>query len=778
MKLTSIRRLLWIGIALLGQHALAAAPLHRLPVEKRVSDTAGKVLYTVELRDEAMSGQSDWVDPRERERFASRHGGHAVNAVRRFEREYGFRHEGMTSWTGLSFGAFLTPAQVARLQDDPHVTSIHEVAGWTFGAQPASPPWFDWAAGDETYSWGHAAIGGISIGGTDPRTGASTAPPIYVIDAGVGNHVDLPNIRQLAVRASIAPVGCYPHATHVAGIIAATVKNGGGSAAGVIAGAPITSVPAVTFNKAPAAGSPVVCADVDPQFPSVNDQIVGEAIDAVRADLATTGKVGVVNISMNRGQLSWDPAGFANNNSRLVRLATPDPATGYRGAVVVQSAGNAWENACFVSYSNASFRADPADGILVVGGIDAKGQMVAPPNPSDLNATGYNNFPFAGNERGSNRGPCVDLWAPSTAIRSTWGPTRGYDPSVPDTWQSQFVTYSNYVNLSGTSMAAPYVSGVAAAILQRNPGLTPAQVEQQIRAAAFSTGQVDTSFDCAALGGCPVRTVTNPVAILHDNPLTSRLANISTRSWVGTGNDVLIGSFVAAGGGKTVVIHGRGPALGVQGALANPVLTLVHNGVVIASNDDWQQAANASQLAALGFGLPDPHEAAILITLPEGGAYSAILSGAGNTVGVGLVAVYEVDHPEIELIGLATRGFSNSGDGVMIGGIIVQPAAGLENVPRTVLVRVRGPSLAAAGIGNPLPDPLVTFVPGNGEPPFAVNNWADLPGASEVNKLAFGPPDPRDVAFLATLRPNVGYTVIVQGVGGTTGVALFEVYPQ
>jgi hypothetical protein len=62
---------------------------------------------------------------------------------------------------------------------------------------------------------------------------------------------------------------------------------------------------------------------------------------------------------------------------------------------------------------------------------------------------------------------------------------------------------------------------------------------------------------------------------------------------------------------------------------------------VIATNDDWQTDANASQLQASGFAPANPLEAAILTTLPPG-AYTVILSGSAGGTGVGIVGVYAV----------------------------------------------------------------------------------------------------------------------------------------
>ena len=81
------------------------------------------------------------------------------------------------------------------------------------------------------------------------------------------------------------------------------------------------------------------------------------------------------------------------------------------------------------------------------------------------------------------------------------------------------------------------------------------------------------------------------------------------------------------------MVRARGPsltALGVPGALANPVLNLYSGQTVIGTNDDWQDASNAATIQSSGFAPSDARESAIYITLNPG-AYTAIVSGAGGT---------------------------------------------------------------------------------------------------------------------------------------------------
>jgi hypothetical protein len=128
------------------------------------------------------------------------------------------------------------------------------------------------------------------------------------------------------------------------------------------------------------------------------------------------------------------------------------------------------------------------------------------------------------------------------------------------------------------------------------------------------------------------------------NSLFHRMANISTRGLVGTGQGQLIGGFIITGGPKLVMIRAMGPSLaaaGVSPALANPSVVLYAGGTQLASNDDWKTNANAADITASGIAPTDDLEAVLLIRL-EPGAYTTVVSGVGGTTGIGLVEVYEI----------------------------------------------------------------------------------------------------------------------------------------
>jgi sugar lactone lactonase YvrE len=127
----------------------------------------------------------------------------------------------------------------------------------------------------------------------------------------------------------------------------------------------------------------------------------------------------------------------------------------------------------------------------------------------------------------------------------------------------------------------------------------------------------------------------------------AELTNVSTRGFVGTGDNVLIGGFITSGGnGSTeVVVRGLGPRLSqppfnLSGTLADPVVTLVdQNGTAVKTNDNWKNTQQA-EIQATGLAPENDVESAMVVPLAAG-RYTAILSGHGGT-GIGLVEVYKL----------------------------------------------------------------------------------------------------------------------------------------
>jgi len=136
---------------------------------------------------------------------------------------------------------------------------------------------------------------------------------------------------------------------------------------------------------------------------------------------------------------------------------------------------------------------------------------------------------------------------------------------------------------------------------------------------------------------------------------SSILGNISTRAFVQTGDNVMIGGFIVQGtAAKRVIVRAIGPSLsqyGVPDAMVNPTVELYDaNGALIASNDNWRTTIiggiiTSDQVAHIrnsGYAPGDGRESAIIVELPAGN-YTAILRGVNNTTGVALVEAYDLD---------------------------------------------------------------------------------------------------------------------------------------
>jgi hypothetical protein len=461
-----------------------------------------------------------------------KHQGKVVNLIGHYEKKFGFTRSGMTSWAKVSATAFLDDKQIDKLVKDKRVTLLTENEYISFSA---NPPYGNSVVGNEFRSWGYQATNGKS--GYSPASGRD----VYVIDGGVAVHTDLPNV---ASRVNVScgsggncsiggtsdeypPIGCNPHATHVAGIIGArgngSVTNAGG--AGVYDGVRIHSV---AVRKAQQYTSSVgVCANVAPS-PSID--AIGYALDYVYTQIMgpppsyINNGVAVVNMSINPGRLGFTNTGQTETNRQaLLKLVNPatvwvyDPFGGtgtnvsYPGAFFVQSAGNSsnatnavvydtqgGRNICnqfasnggSIAYTHAypnNNTTSASDGIMVVGAIHHDGAAADKGATPSVPLSGI--WDSAGlralSDHSSHYGPCVDVWAPGNLIYSTWGSQtepNGFLTRVGVTYSAnQTASTNGWAFLSGTSMAAPHVAGAAAWLADTNGLTTPAQIEQAVR---------------------------------------------------------------------------------------------------------------------------------------------------------------------------------------------------------------------------------------------------------------------------------------------------------
>jgi hypothetical protein len=280
-----------------------------------------------------------------------------------------------------------------------------------------------------------------------------------------------------------------------------------------------------------------------------------------------------------------------------------------------------------------------------------------------------------------------------------------------------------------------------------------------------------TLEDFYALGTCNPATDGSRKAIV--DLFRGPLLNISTRLSVQTGENVLIGGFIISGSDpKKVIVRGIGPSLakeGVNQPLVDPVLELHDKKGVVASNDNWQDKQKA-EIQASGVAPTRDKESAIVKTLPGNGAnYTAILSGKGGTTGVGVVEAYDLDQAaNSNLANISTRGFVNTGENVMIGGVIIGQGTG------KVLVRALGPSLTQSGVQNALPNPTLALHNADGDTIAQNNDWKS-DQEQEIRDTTIPPSNELESAIVKTL-PAGKFTAIVSGVNSGVGVALVEIY--
>jgi uncharacterized delta-60 repeat protein len=264
-------------------------------------------------------------------------------------------------------------------------------------------------------------------------------------------------------------------------------------------------------------------------------------------------------------------------------------------------------------------------------------------------------------------------------------------------------------------------------------------------------------------------------AIVRLNDRSSRkLANISTRAQVGTGQSVEIAGFIISGSWpKKVIVRALGPSLtssgfGASQVLADPSLELHDgSGAMIASNNDWQE--NETEISKTGLQPEDSLESAIVATLAPG-TYTAVIQGHSGEQGIALAEVYDLDSTATSnLADISTRGMVNWGDQALIGGFILRGAEA-----STVVVRALGPSLGSFGISSPLSDPFLTVHDQSGTAVASNDNWKQTQ-QTELESHGLGCGNENDSALLTTLPPGA-YTAVVTSANGESGVGLVEVY--
>ncbi len=274
-------------------------------------------------------------------------------------------------------------------------------------------------------------------------------------------------------------------------------------------------------------------------------------------------------------------------------------------------------------------------------------------------------------------------------------------------------------------------------------------------------------------------------------PVVGRIINMSIRSTAGIEGNPLIVGFVAAGGGKDMLVRAAGPALGalgVDGTMPDPALvvhaTIDGEGRVVGSNDNWGDDGLAPALesaftsvGAFPFEDVASRDSALIVAV-EGGRTAHVNSVAPAQSGVVLVEAYDLaPGAAARLVNVSARNFAGVDDQVLIAGFVID-----GNAPKRLLIRGVGPTLLADfDVTGAIADPRLALHVKMGEEDRLVatnDTWADEPGvAAAIAGAGAFPLQPAsaDAAILVTLPAGI-YTAHVSGANGTTGEALVEVY--
>lgn len=175
-------------------------------------------------------------------------------------------------------------------------------------------------------------------------------------------------------------------------------------------------------------------------------------------------------------------------------------------------------------------------------------------------------------------------------------------------------------------------------------------------------GETSLSVHVTGAGGATGIAVAEIFVVDDQTSSGSRLINLSTRGFVGTGDNVMIpGFYLSSGGARRLLIRAAGPGLaklapGLAPILPDPVLRVrrVPSGQEVAFNDDWQDGSQGAAIAAAAaevwaFAFADGSMDAALIlevgpAVPDANdrGFTIEVSDANGATGLAIAEIYEL----------------------------------------------------------------------------------------------------------------------------------------